>query len=109
MRRERESLCFSGCGCRDEGSGSGNLRGFVTTKCPSWGYQRLVLGAIGLFLESFCGHALPKVDKFCSKSTFEIPPRRALRGGHPKRKEKGFRVRTRPKEGKCVALESTRL
>jgi hypothetical protein len=45
-----------------------------------WGYPRLVLGALGSFLEPFCGHVLPKVDKICSKLTFEIPPRIALRG-----------------------------
>ena len=50
------------------------------TKGPMWGHSRFVLGAIGSFLEPFCGHLLPKVDKLCSKLTFEIPPRRALRG-----------------------------
>ena len=50
------------------------------TKGPMWGYPRLVLGALGSFLEPFCGNVLPKVDKLCSKLTFEIPPRRALRG-----------------------------
>ena len=51
----------------------------TSTKGPMWGYPRLVLGALGSFLEPFCGHVLPKVDKICSKLTFEIPPRRALR------------------------------
>ena len=45
-----------------------------------WGYPRLVLGALGSFLEPFFGHVLPKVNNFCSKLTFEIPPRRALGG-----------------------------
>ena len=49
---------------------------------PSWGHPMLVLGALGSFLEPFCGQTLPKVDKLCSKLTFEIPPRRAL-GGTP--------------------------
>ena len=52
----------------------------VSTKGPMWGYPRLVLGALGSFLEPFCGHVLPKVDKLCLKLTFEIPPQRALRG-----------------------------
>ena len=51
-----------------------------TTKGPMWGYPRLVLGALGSFLEPFCGHVLPRVDRLCSKLTFEIPPRRALHG-----------------------------
>ena len=62
----------------------------VSTKGPMWWYPRLVLGALGSFLEPFCGHLLPKVDRLCSKLTFEIPPQRALRGtihcvggGHP--------------------------
>ena len=38
----------------------------------------VVLGTIRSFLEQFCGHLLPKIDKV---SDFEIPPRRALRGG----------------------------
>ena len=45
-----------------------------------WGYPVFVLGAISSFLEPFCGHLSPKLDKLCSKLTFEIPPRRALRG-----------------------------
>ena len=36
------------------------------TKGPMWGYPRLVLGALGSFLEPFCGHVLLKVDKLCS-------------------------------------------
>ena len=51
-----------------------------STKGPMWWYPRLVLGALGSFLEPFCGHVLPKVDKLSSKLTFEIPPRRALGG-----------------------------
>ena len=52
----------------------------VATKGRMWGYPRLVLGALGSLLEPFCGHLLPKVDRLCSKLTFEIPLRRALRG-----------------------------
>jgi len=55
----------------------------VATKGPRWGYPRLVLGALGSFLEPFDGGVLPKVDKLCLKLTFEIPPRRALRGDVP--------------------------
>ena len=64
-----------GCGS----CGAGGLRAGLP-KGPMWGYPRLVLGALGSFLEPFCGHVLPKVDKLYSKLTFEIPPRRALRG-----------------------------
>jgi hypothetical protein len=45
-----------------------------------WGHPRPVVGAVDPFLEPFCGHLLQKVDRLCSKLTFEIPPRRALRG-----------------------------
>ena len=45
-----------------------------------WGHSRFVLGAIGSFLEPFCGHLSPKIDKVPEELTFEIPPRRALRG-----------------------------
>ena len=51
-----------------------------TTKGPMWGHPMPVLGALGSFLEPFCGHLSPKLDMLCSKLTFEIPPRRALRG-----------------------------
>ena len=50
------------------------------TRGPSWGHPRVVLGAVGSFLELFCGHLLPNVDKFSWKLTSEIPPRRASRG-----------------------------
>ena len=56
---------------------------YRSTEGPSWGHQRLVLGAIGSLLEPFCRHVLPKVDKLCSKLTFGIPPRRALSGSPP--------------------------
>jgi len=70
---------------------SGPLSGFhhlapevqKTTKGPMWGHPRPVLGAVDPFLEPFCGHLLLKVDRLCSKLTFEIPPRRALRGVRP--------------------------
>jgi hypothetical protein len=45
----------------------------VPSKGPMWGYPRLVVGALGSLLEPFCGHVLPKVDKLCSKLTFEYP------------------------------------
>jgi len=53
-----------------------------STEDPMWGYPVFVLGAISSFLEPFYGHLSPKLDKLCSKLTFEIPPRRALRGVH---------------------------
>ena len=52
----------------------------ASTEDPMWGYPVFVLGAISSFLEPFCGHLSPKLDKLCSRLTFEIPPRRALRG-----------------------------
>jgi len=55
-------------------------RGLPLHRRPYVGYPSLVLGAIASFLEPFYGHLLPKVDRLCSKLTFEIPPRRALRG-----------------------------
>ena len=30
---------------------------------PSWGHLKVVLGAIRSFLEPFCGHLSPKIDK----------------------------------------------
>ena len=33
----------------------------------------LVLGALCSFLEPFCGHSSPKLDKLCTRLTFEIP------------------------------------
>ena len=69
------------------------LADVVPTKGPMWGYPRLVLGALGSFLEPFFGHVLPKVDKICSKLTFEIPPRRALRGRVEGCGVEGFRCR----------------
>jgi hypothetical protein len=32
-----------------------------------WGYPRLVLGALGSFLEPFCGYLSPKIDKVYEK------------------------------------------
>jgi hypothetical protein len=43
-----------------------------TTKVPSWGYQRLVLGAIGSCLSIF-GENRPRCLKHLSKLTFEYP------------------------------------
>jgi hypothetical protein len=38
-----------------------------TTEGPSWGYPKVVLGAIRSFLEPFCGHSSPKVDEIFQK------------------------------------------
>ena len=43
-----------------------------------------VLGALSPFLEPFCGHLSPKLDKVSEKLTFEIPPQRASGGSHLK-------------------------
>ena len=34
-----------------------------TTEGPMWGHPMPVLGALGPFLEPFCGHLSPKLDK----------------------------------------------
>ena len=47
-------------------------REWWSTKGPSWGYQRLVLGAIGSFLSTF-GENRPRFLKNLSKLTFEYP------------------------------------
>ena len=36
---------------------------FIPTEGPTWGHPMLVLGAICSFLEPFCGHLSPKLDK----------------------------------------------
>ena len=35
----------------------------VTTEDPMWGHPMPVLGALSPFLEPFCGHLSPKLDK----------------------------------------------
>ena len=35
----------------------------LSTEGPSWGHSRVVLGAIGSFLEPFQVHLSPKIDK----------------------------------------------
>ena len=46
--------------------------GHQSTKGPSWGYQRLVIGAIGSFLSTF-GENRPRFLKNLPKLTFEYP------------------------------------
>jgi hypothetical protein len=43
------------------------------TQTPMWGHSRFVLGAIGSFLEPFCGHISPKIDKVSEKMTLRYP------------------------------------
>ena len=43
--------------------------GTHATKDPMWGYPVFVLGAIGSFLEPFCGYLSPKIDKVYEKMT----------------------------------------
>ena len=38
-----------------------------STEGPWWGYPMLILGAVCSFLEPFCGHLSPKVDKIFQK------------------------------------------
>ena len=40
-----------------------------TTRGPSWGHPMVVLGTIRSFLEPFCGHLLPKIDKVSEELT----------------------------------------
>ena len=40
---------------------------------PSWGHLNVVLGAILSFLEPFCGHLSPEIDKVSERLTFEYP------------------------------------
>ena len=47
--------------------------GNTPTRGPSWGHPRVVLGTIGSFLEPFCGHFSPKIDKVSYKLTFKYP------------------------------------
>ena len=46
---------------------------WTPTKGPMWGYPRFVLGAIGSFLEPFCGHLSPKLDKVSEELTLRYP------------------------------------
>ena len=39
----------------------------LTTEGPSWWYPVPGLGAVSPFLEPFCGHLSPKVDKIIQK------------------------------------------
>ena len=52
-------MCASvqGLGCRVP------ERVWGTTEGPTWGHPMLVLGAVCSFLEPFCGHLSPKLDK----------------------------------------------
>ena len=62
----------------------------MSTEGPSWGYSKVVLGAIRSFLEPFCGHLSPKIDKVSNELTLRYPPkglalnRRASRGCWPR-------------------------
>ena len=40
-----------------------HARTSVTARGPSWGHPMVVLGTIRSFLEPFCGHLSPKIDK----------------------------------------------
>ena len=44
-----------------------------TTEGPSWGHSKVVLGAIGSFLEPFYGHLSPKIDKVSEELTLKYP------------------------------------
>ena len=51
----------------------GRVREGGSTRGPSWGHSRCVLGAIGSFLEPFCGHLSPKNDKVSENMTLRHP------------------------------------
>ena len=53
-------------------SGANNPRG-ATTEGPWWGHPMLVLGALCSFLEPFCGHLSPKIDKVSEELTLRYP------------------------------------
>ena len=45
----------------------------VSTKDPMWGHPMLVLGALCSFLEPFCGHSSPKINKVSEELTLRYP------------------------------------
>ena len=45
----------------------------VSTRGPWWGHLLVVLGAILSFLEPFCRHLSPKIDKVSEKLTLRYP------------------------------------
>ena len=47
--------------------------GREATEGPWWGHPMLVLGALCSFLEPFCGHLSPKIDKVSEESTLRYP------------------------------------
>ena len=49
------------------------LQQVAPTEGPSWGHFKVVLGAIRLFLEPFCRHLSPKIDKVSEESTLRYP------------------------------------
>ena len=63
----------------------------VPQKGPSWGYQRLVLGAIGSFLSTF-GENRPRFLKILSKLTFEYPHERPCVADADTADDPGFEV-----------------
>ena len=48
-------------------------RDLTSTEGPSWGHSKVVLGAIRSFLEPFCGHLSPKIDKVSEELTVRYP------------------------------------
>jgi len=43
------------------------------TEGSSWGYPMIVLGAVCSFLEPFCEHLSPKIDKVSKELTLRYP------------------------------------
>ena len=60
-------------------------------------------------LSHFGGHLLPKVDRLSSKLTFEIHPRRALRGYEPVRPRTGSSGRRNVLEYEPTVLKWSQL
>ena len=56
-------------GCSSEFMARSRSNSAHTTEGPSWGHSKVVLGAIRSFLESFCGHLSPKIDKVSEELT----------------------------------------
>jgi len=61
-----------------------------STEGPPWRHSRLVLGAIKWFLEPFCGHLSPKIDKVSEELTLRYPHEEPC-VGPPKKIERASR------------------
>ena len=75
-RTSTHSLTHSLTHTHSRRCGSSNVSGLpgtVATDGPWWGHPMLVLEALCSFLEPFCGHLSPKVDKVSEELTLRYP------------------------------------